>query len=226
MNNRGPIAISIALIAAMLAASLWVWHLIPPGTPIPIHWDAFGKPNGFARAPLGLFMAPAMAALIVILFIAIPAIEPRRMNLLRSAKFYHAVWIGVVLLMAVVHTLALYSALHAGVQVGGIVIPAVCLLVIVIGNYLGKTRSMFLGGIRTPWSLTSEYSWQRTNSLAGKLFMLAGMAGFVAVFMMPLMQAVEILVSALLAACVISVVMSYVYWQRDPDRQTGDIAPG
>ena len=226
MNNRAPLMISFAIVAAMLATSLWAWHVLPSGAAIPIHWDIHGKPNGFAKAPLGLFLAPAVTALITMLFVAIPVIEPRRPNLLSSAKFYHAVWIGVVLLMAVVHALALYSMMHAGAGVGGVIIPAVCLLMIVIGNYLGKTRSMFLGGIRTPWSLTSEYSWQRTHSLAGKLFMLAGMAGFVAVFMFTLSQAGEILVSALLAACVVSVVMSYIYWQRDPDRQTGDIAPG
>lgn len=226
MNNRAPIAISVAIVIAMLATSLWAWTIIPSGSEIPIHWDIYGKPNGFARAPVGLLMAPAMAALITILFVAMPAIEPRRFNLIRSAKFYHAAWIGVVVLMGVLHGLALYSVMHRTAAEGGIVILAVCLLMIVIGNYLGKTHSMFLGGIRTPWSLTSEYSWQRTHSLAGKLFMLSGMAGFVAVFMFSTMLAVEILVATLFAAIAISVVMSYMYWRHDPDRQTGDAAPG
>ncbi len=81
---------------------------------------------------------------------------------------------------------------HVGAQVGGIVVAAVCLLLIVIGNYLGKTRSMFLGGVRTPWTLSSEYSWQRTHSLAGKLFVLSGALGFVAAFMFATMLAAAI----------------------------------
>ncbi len=166
MKNRGPIVISAAIVAAMPAASLWALFHIPPGTKIPIHWDVYGNPNGFADGPFALFMTPAMAALIAVLFAAIPAPEPRRLNLEGSAlpcnmdRRHSAdggrTWCA-----------ALYAAMHAGIQVGGVVIAAVCLLMIVIGNYLGKTRSMFLGGVRTPWTLSSEYSWQRTHSLAG-----------------------------------------------------------
>lgn len=225
MNNRAPLAVSIAIVGVMFAASLWVWAHIPDGTNIAIHWNVYGQPDGFAKAPLALFMAPAMAALIALLFIAIPAIEPRRLNLARSAKFYHAAWIGTILLMAAVHGLALYNAMHPGVQVGGIVIAAVCLLMIVIGNYLGKTRSMFLGGIRTPWTLSSEYSWQRTHSIAGKLFVLSGALGFVAVIALPMQLAVEIFAGAIVATVIFSIVVSYIFWRHDPERQRGAAAP-
>jgi uncharacterized membrane protein len=218
MKSRGSIVISAAVVVAMLAASLWALFHIPPGTRIPIHWDIYGNPNGFAKAPLGLFMTPAMAALIAVLFAVIPMLEPRRLNLERSAKFYHATWIGVIVLMAAIHGLALYSATHAGIQVGGIVIGAVCLLLIVIGNYLGKTRSMFLGGVRTPWTLSSEYSWQRTHGLAGKLFIASGIAGFAAVIALPLPIAVVIFACAAIATVLVSILMSYVYWRRDPER--------
>ena len=226
MNNRTPLLISVAIVVAMIAAGSWAWTTLPPGSQIPIHFDIHGNPNGFAEAPVGLFMMPAIAALISVLFIALPKIEPRRFNLVHSAKFYHASWIGVVLLMAAMHATILYSATNGGAPGGGIIIVGVCLLIIVIGNYLGKTRSMFLGGIRTPWSLTSEYSWQRTHSLAGKLFMLSGIAGFVAAFVFSTLAALEILIATLFLAIGISVTMSYVYWRHDPDRQTGDAAPG
>jgi uncharacterized membrane protein len=217
MNNRGPITVSAAIVAAMLAVSLWAWFHIPAGTKIPIHWDIYGDPNEYAKAPLALFMMPAMAALIVVLFAAIPVLEPRRLSLAQSTKFYHATWIGVVLLMAAVHGVALNSALHAGVQAGSFVIGAVCLLMIVIGNYLGKTRSMFLGGVRTPWTLSSEYSWQRTHSLAGKLFIASGVIGFVAIIALPTPTAVVIFIGALALTSLVSTVMSYFWWRRDPE---------
>jgi uncharacterized membrane protein len=221
MKNRTPILISIAIVAAMLAASVWALFRIPAGADIPIHWDMYGHPNSFAKAPIALFMTPAMAALIAVLFVAIPAIEPRRLNLARSATFYHATWIGIILLMGAVHGVALYSAMHAGVQVGGIVIGAVCLLMIVIGNYLGKTRSMFLGGVRTPWTLSSEYSWQRTHSLAGKLFIASGVLGFVGVIALPTPIAVKIFICAIVMTVILSVVVSYVYWRHDPELRAG-----
>ncbi|HMC92889.1 MAG TPA: SdpI family protein, partial [Allosphingosinicella sp.] len=34
---------------------------------------------------------------------------------------------------------------------------------VLIGNQLGKSRSMYLVGIRTPWTLASEEVWIRTH---------------------------------------------------------------
>jgi uncharacterized membrane protein len=115
--------------------------------------------------------------------------------------------------------------LHAGVQVGSVIIAAVCLMMIVMGNYMGKTRSMFLGGVRTPWTLSSEYSWQRTHALAGKLFIAAGALGFAATITLPAKDASHVFIVAMAAAIVLSVVASFVYWRRDPDRKSGDAAP-
>jgi uncharacterized membrane protein len=219
MNNRTPIAISAILIATMLAASAWACSRIPAGAHIPIHWDIYGQPNGFASAPIGLLIAPAIAVLIALLFAVMPVIEPRRLNLERSAKFYHAVWIATVALLAVVHGLALYSALHAGAAVGNLIMAVVSVLIAVMGNYLGKTRSMFLVGVRTPWTLTSEYSWQRTSRLMGQLFVAVGVLAFVAAVALPMRLATEIFIYTLIAVIAFSLVMSYVFWRRDPERE-------
>lgn len=225
MNIRTPLIVSAVIVAAMTALSLWAWTQLPDGTPIAIHWNADGQPNGFVRAPLGLFMAPAMTALIAAIFAAIPSIEPRRLNLARSVKFYRAIWIAVIALLAFTHGIGLYAALHGGVRPGNLVLGAVSLLILVTGNYLGKTRSMFLGGIRTPWTLTSEYSWQRTHSIAGKLFVVAGAIGFVAAIALPSDAASHVFLTTLAIAVVLSVVLSFYFWRRDPERHTGDGVP-
>ncbi|MEI9994858.1 MAG: SdpI family protein [Rhizomicrobium sp.] len=218
MNSRTPLVVSAAVFAVMLATSAWAWFQLPPGTPIPIHWGIDGQADGFAHGRYALFVIPFMTALITIVFWGIPAIEPRRLNLVASSKFYRAAWTGAILLLALTHGVALYAALHAGLRVGSVILAAVCLLLIVIGNYMGKTRSMFLGGVRTPWTLSSEYSWQRTNSLAGKMFVAAGAVGFAAAVALPGREASHVFLTAIAAAIVLSIVASYVYWRRDPER--------
>jgi uncharacterized membrane protein len=219
MNNRTPITISAILIGAMLAASAWAWSRIPAGAQIPIHWGIHGEPNGFASTPVGLLLQPGVAALLVLLFAVIPVIEPRRLNLARSAKFYHATWIATVALLAFIHGLALYSAVYGGAPVGSFIMAAVSVVIAIMGNYLGKTRSMFLTGVRTPWTLSSEYSWQRTSRLLGRLFMAIGLLGFVAAIALPMRLATEMFICALIAVIVFSLVMSYVFWRRDPERE-------
>jgi len=225
MNIRTPLLVSFAAVAAMLAISVWAWFHLPPGALIPMHWSADGQPDRFASGPFALFVGPAVTALIAMLFWVIPWLEPRRVNIAASAKFYRALWIGVILLLAAAHGEALYATLHPGASTGTIVFATVCLLIIVVGNYLGKTRSMFLVGIRTPWTLTSEYSWQRTHSLAGKLFMASGALGFVAVITLSTKLAAHIFLYALLLSVVLSVIASYFYWRRDPTRHSSDSVP-
>ncbi|MFB0965292.1 MAG: SdpI family protein [Patescibacteria group bacterium] len=43
-----------------------------------------------------------------------------------------------------------------------------------MGNYLGKVRSNFFLGIRTPWTLSDETVWNRTHRFAAKTFVFAG----------------------------------------------------
>ena len=56
-----------------------------------------------------------------------------------------------------------------------VLLAAVGLVLMVVGNYLGKVRSNFFFGIRTPWTLSSELSWNRTHRLAGRLLVALGL---------------------------------------------------
>ena len=54
-----------------------------------------------------------------------------------------------------------------------------CLLVgavlIIMGNYLPKSKQSYTVGIRLPWTLSSTENWNRTHRLAGKLWIFAGL---------------------------------------------------
>ncbi len=225
MNIRLPLIVSFALIAAMLGLSLWAWSMLPPGALMPVHFGIDGRPDRFAAKGIGLFAMPLVAIGITALLAVIPRIEPRRLNLAGSAKFYRAVWIGIVALLGATHGAAIAAALHAPVDAGAVVAGALAILFIVMGNYLGKTRSNFFAGVRTPWTLSSEYSWERTHRLCGKLFVITGAATLAALLVLPMKIALLILIGLTLANVAVSVAMSYVYWARDPDRQDGAPAP-
>lgn len=58
----------------------------------------------------------------------------------------------------------------------GVCIPfTVGILFMIIGNYMGKIKTNWFMGIRTPWTLSSEEAWNKTHRLGGKLFMLSGL---------------------------------------------------
>jgi uncharacterized membrane protein len=61
-------------------------------------------------------------------------------------------------------------------------IPAgVFVLLILLGNPMGKVQPNFYVGIRTPWSLASPRVWRATHRLAGQLMVASGLLGLLAI---------------------------------------------
>ena len=88
---------------------------------------------------------------------------------------------------------------------------AVGLLLIVVGNSLGKFSQNGVVGIRTPWTLADKEVWARTNRVGGWLVVLAGVV-MVATGLMGFRMTPGLI--ALGAAAVVSVGYSYLLWRR------------
>jgi uncharacterized membrane protein len=96
----------------------------------------------------------------------------------------------------------------------------------VLGNYLGKTRSNFFAGVRTPWTLSSEYSWEKTHRLGGRLFVATGLATVAVSLLAGTPWDLYVILGGTFITVIVSIVMSFVYWRRDPDRQKRPVANG
>lgn len=101
------------------------------------------------------------------------------------------------------------------------IIAGCALLMIVVGNYMPKTRSSFMFGVRTPWTLSSDHAWEKTHRLAGPLFMIAGALGMAGAFLFDGIWLALQLTALVSSAAIISVVYSYFAWKNAPDRDEG-----
>jgi uncharacterized membrane protein len=220
--NRRPLAIfSAVVIGAMLVLSAWAWTQLPPDARVPIHWGADGQVNGWADKTVGLLLIPLITVGVGILFWFIPVIEPRRANIEKSGKAYGAIWVSVILLMAAVQVAIVAAAMGSSLDMTTLIFFGTGAVFIVIGNYLPKVRSNYLMGIRTPWTLTSERSWDRTHRLGGRLFVLEGILFIVLGLIRP---SAEVLLVVLLGGIGVLLAVVFVYsyrvWKADPDKRT------
>jgi uncharacterized membrane protein len=226
MRIRVPLILSLLLIAVMLGFSAFGWLELPDNTRIPVHFDINGVANRFGDKGQGLLSLPIVALFLTVVLAVVPRFEPRRLNLASSWKFYCVAWVGAIAVLAVTHALIVMGSLHMATD-GPRSIPVILgILFAVIGNYLGKTRSNFIAGIRTPWTLSSDYSWEKTHRLTGRLLVLAGILTVAASLALSMKVAAEILLATMLSAVLTGVVASYVYWRRDPARHSADSVPG
>ena len=90
---------------------------------------------------------------------------------------------------------------------------------LVIGYYMGRIRSNFMVGIRTPWTLTSELSWQKTHLWGGRAFMLLGVLLALTGFFPASGWWIGVLMGGMLAMVVGLFVYSYLVWKDDPNAE-------
>ncbi len=212
------------------AAALYTWNALPASGDIPVHWGINGQPDQFApKSDVWTYLTilPGAILLTGLILAVAPAFDPRKANIETGRKAYLATWIGVMMLLTLVQVGICVAMLQAGGEVGvpnGFVRFAIAgcgVLMIVIGNYMPKTRSSFLLGVRTPWTLSSDIAWEKTHRLAGPLFMLAGALGTAGAFLFDGIWLALQLTALVCAAALISVIYSYFAWKSADDRDAG-----
>jgi uncharacterized membrane protein len=204
-------------VALMSAMSLLAAAYLPADGRYPTHWGLSGQPDAFGSATQLLLTMPFVAVGTTALFALLPYIEPRREHIRQSAKGYQAIWLAVLGVLIVVHLMMILTAFHVQVPIITVIGLALGLMYLVIGNYLGKLRSNFFAGVRTPWTLSSELSWNKTHRLGGRLFMAYGVLTMAAAFLSPpAFLAVTLLGLAMVAP--VTIVYSWYIWKHDPAR--------
>jgi uncharacterized membrane protein len=224
MSGREPfltpttrwVLLAIAAASALVAA--WAIAQVPAGEAIPIHWNAAGEADGFGSR-WWLLIGPGMVVLTVGLAVLIARVEPRQANITASygpLRTFAVVMAGFGLLLTLAMAL---SAIGNPIEVGAWISVAVGLLIAAIGTLLGRIRSNYTFGVRTPWTLASDRSWQRTHRIIGLMWVVIGLAT-AALGLAGLPEAsIWVLVGGIMLSLVVAFWYSYVVWRDDPDKE-------
>jgi uncharacterized membrane protein len=222
MSFRTPLIVSFVLIAAMAAVSAWGWVAVPDHAQMAVHWGVDGRPNGFMPKTTGLLMLPCIALALTGLFVLLPRIEPRRANLISSRKLYLAGWYGGIGMIAVSHLLTVLNAAGLHVDTPRWIAIALSLLLVVLGNFMGKSRSTFFVGLRLPWTLTSEMAWEKSSRIAGRGLVTTGVVALLTVLFVGTTIGILVVAIGALLSFTVGGVASYLYWKHDTRRNDGD----
>lgn len=215
-------SIPLLLLIAALAAAGWV--LTPAGEPIPLHWSASGEVNRSGGHVEAFLAIPGLAALLTLIFAFAPFIDPRGRNLQRSQPLWLTAWLGSLALLVISQGIITLSAVGL-IDAGGATVPRaigsfVAVFFIIVGNVLGKARPNWFAGIRTPWSLSSDRSWDITHRWAARLFFAAGLVSLAAIWLLDGQAGWIVMLATISIAALVPVVISYIIWRRDPRPET------
>jgi len=209
MNNRITHIICLGLILAIFVVAAWLYPQLPES--VPSHWNAQGEIDGYMSKPWGVFLMPLITLAIYLMFFALPLISPHGFRMEKFTSVVRVFQTVMVLFMSLVTVTALLAARGDAVPVSNITLGAVGMLLVVLGNYMGKVRKNFFIGIRTPWTLASDEVWARTHRLGGWTFSIAGLLMMITSFTG---ANVEILVWICAGAALIPVLYSFILYRK------------
>lgn len=174
-----------------------------------------------AAVELSTINLPLIALLTYAAVIAVPALDPRRAadQVFRdSIAGLATVLVGGLFVMHVFQVAGLFGQQADRQMLTALMVGTTS---IVAGNYLPKLRSNWFFGVRTPWTLTSEASWQRTHRLAGWLLIAGGVVILIAAFLRPSLTRTTMF-GTLFVTALLSTIYSYFAWRADPRRVRGE----
>jgi len=216
MTRKSLAIASVIVVGLMTAAALAIGSSIPADVMLPTHWGADGRPDDYSGKWTALLMPAALVAGVSLLFYFIPAIEPRKGGLERSQGLYLAAWAGMLLIGCFILLAVASAAFHWPIHGTSFILAGVGAIFVLIGNQLGKSRSMYLIGIRTPWTLASEDVWIKTHRLAGKLMVAGGLLLLVAAFLpLPSGLVATLTISIIAIAVGMPLLYSFLLWRRE-----------
>lgn len=205
---------TVALLCTLGAVAASVAYAPSLPAEVPVHWNVRGEPDGWGPRGLLLALGPVLTLLPVGVGAAL-RLDPRQPHVDASHRPIAVVLGSLSVFLLGVHLLALRGA--ASPEHGLALAPFLVLLGALwaaIGWALPRTRSMFLFGIRTPWTLESEEVWARTHRLGGWTFGLGGGIAALAAVALPDPARGVVALVGLIGGALVPAVASWVYWRR------------
>lgn len=213
MSYKNFTYILLIVVLAAFAVALWVYPQVP--NQVAVHWNVAGEADGFTGKFWGLFLMPFIILIIFLMYYLIPRLDPLRENIEKFRRVYDYFWLLVMLFLLYVFTLTILWNLEWRFDFTLALAPALAILWYSIGSFLERTKRNWFMGVRTPWTLSSDFVWDKTHKLSGLLFKIAGVISLLATFSGQSSIVIwSVMISAVLAS-IISIGYSFFVYRQE-----------
>jgi uncharacterized membrane protein len=178
MNKFEVIGIALVFVSFVVGAVAY------PSMPdrMVTHWDAQGVANGSMDKVWGVFLLPVIIALMEGLFLVIPRIDPLKANIAKFRKEFGWFVVGIMVFMLAVYKLTLLWNLGILINPAQTLPILIAFLFYLVGVLCEKSKRNWFIGMRTPWTMSSDRIWEKTNRLTGRMFKWAALISAIGIF--------------------------------------------
>ena len=219
MNKKFWISIIIIIVQIVLA--LYLSSFIADDAKVPSHWNIRGEIDGYSNKWTAILLFPGINFLLFIFMLILPIISVRyKESSERSSRMVPIITNIIIFFFAVIHIYTLLLGAELLLSNGSFLYYSLGLMFILMGNILPKMPSSFFIGIRTPWTLSSEYIWRKTHKVGGVCFVLSGL---IMIFSSAIWgnnsTALTIMFILFMTFVLYSVLYSFLLYKKDEDNK-------
>jgi uncharacterized membrane protein len=202
---------SIVVIVVSFVLSFYFYQHFP--TLVPTHWNIQGQANGFSSRAFAAFFFPWLILGIYLLLSVIPRIDPRRDRYQEFAGAYSLIKNCIIGFLFAIYFIASLAGIGYNIHMSQIIPALIGLLFISLGFNITRIKSNWFIGIRTPWTLSSDVVWDKTQRLGGKIFMAAGIVIILGSLLSTQVAFVTLIAAAVIAGFV-PTIYSYIEYRK------------
>jgi uncharacterized membrane protein len=211
--TRKVLLFELTLIAAACVVGVAAFPHLP--NRIPIHWNVHLRPNRYGPKWVIFLLGPGMMAGVTLFTSLGPWLSPKRFEVDNFRSTWRQLMLMVFCLIGYIYAAMLWADFHHRVDAGRMILGGASLMVVLMGNLMGKVRKNFFIGVRTPWTLASDRTWNATHRFAARTWMAGGLFGLLfTVIWLPVLS-----ISSLLAGVLAPYVYSLVVYKRQEEHE-------
>ena len=185
---------------------------------VPVHWGINGEVDRYG-SKMELFIIAGMNIFLGIFMPLVAKVDPKKKNYDRFQETYEWMIIWTLLFMTVVTGVILVETLKPGtLNIGKVICSMVGIMFIVLGNMMPKIKSNFFTGVKTPWALSSDAVWNKTQRLGGKTLVLGGVLILISAFVGDAKWMTFIIIGVAVLVGLVPTVMSYIWYQKEMEK--------
>ena len=204
------------LMAAPFLMILAVYSKLP--AEVPMHWNVHGEIDRYGSRN-ELFLIAGINVFLGVFMSAMAKIDPKQKNYTRFRETYEWMFIWTLGFMSVLMGVVLVETMQPGtLNISKVVCAMVGILFVVLGNMMPKVKQNFFTGVKTPWALSSDAVWNKTQRLSGKSLVLGGILILCGAFLSNGKAAIFMIILVAVLVSIVPMVMSYIWYKKEMEK--------
>ena len=207
-KNKWTLLITSVVILLPILGGVLLWDKMPEQ--VPFHWNINGEVDNWVSRPVAVFVMPFVLLGFQWLCFFFTKLDPKRKDTTQKMMGL-VLWI-IPVMNLLLNVIVYLATLDREVNIGVVLPLFFGALFVVIGNYLPKCKQSYTIGIKLPWTLEDEATWNATHRMAGWLWMAGGLL-VMPCALLPTAVAFGVMMGILLVMVLIPTVYSYRYYK-------------